>query len=151
MPSSASFFRGIKIDMSSIERGTINISGFTFATGGMNFVTLAFIAAAATIGICIYMMNQKNPSKARTLVLISSGIGLLGTLFMLIRVQQGVSLADRLAGGRPYSLDTMISFQFGGFGAAIGFIITLIGAVNISKSNASMEEGAKDIQHEEEE
>ena len=140
------FLPWIKIDMSPMGQETINISGLTFAVGGMNFATLAFIAAGAIIGICIYMMNQNTPWKARNLVLICSGIGILGLLFMLIRFAQGLNLASRLAGstslltGSDMELDKIISLQFGGLGTVIGLIIALIGAWNIPKSNLTAED-----------
>ena len=148
------FLPWLNFDMSSMGirevlpqvKAAINISGFTLATGGANFVTLAFIAAIAVIGICIYMINQKTPWKARNLVLISSGIGVLCILFTLIQVIQGLSLASRMAGPLMQSarsdleLNKIISPQFGGLGAAIGFIIALIGAWNIPKSDTSIED-----------
>ena len=139
------FFPWIKIDMSSMGQETINISGLTFAVGGMNFATLAFIAAGAIIGICIYMMNQNTPWKTRNLVLICSGIGILGLLFMLIRFAQGLNLASRLAEptslltGSDMELDKIISLQFGGLGTIIGFIVALIGAWSLPKSDPTME------------
>lgn len=147
------FLPWIKFDMSSMGvrevlpqvEAAINISGFTLATGGANFVTLAFVAAIAVIGICIYMINQKTPWKARNLVLISSGIGTLCILFTLIRVIQGLSLASRMAGplmqsaGSDMELGEIFSPQFGGLGAVIGFIIALIGAWNIPKSDTLVE------------
>ncbi len=139
------FFPWIKIDMSSMGQEAINISGLTFAIGGMNFGTLAFIAAAAIIGICIYMMNQNTPWKARNLVLICSGIGILCILFMLIRFVQGLNLASRLAEptslltGSDMELDTIFSPQFGGLGTVIGFIVAIIGAWSLPKSDPSTE------------
>lgn len=150
------FLPWLKFDMSSMgirevlpqAKVAINISGFDVALGSTNFVTLAFLAAIAIIGICIYiyMLNQKTPWKARTIVLISSGIGVLCLLFTLIRVIQGFSLASRMveplwqSAGSDVELDKIISPQFGGFGAVIGFIVAFIGAWNIPKSNTSMEE-----------
>ena len=138
------FFPWIKINMSSMGQESINISGFTFARG-MNFVTLAFIAAGAIIGICIYMMNQNIPWKARNLVLICSGVGILCILFMLIRFVQGLNLASRLAeptqqlAGSDMELDKIFSPQFGGLGTVIGFIVAFIGAWSLPKSDPSME------------
>ena len=42
-------------------------------------------------------------------------------------------------------MSKVISPQFGGFGVAIGFIIALIGAWNIPKSNGSMEDNEQDV------
>ena len=139
------FFPWIKVDMSSLGHESINISGFMSAIGSMNFLTLAFIATAAIIGISFYMIKQDTPWKARNLVLICGSIGVLCIMLTFIRVVQGINLTSRLAepsrllGGSDMKLDKIISIQFGIFGAVIGFIVALIGAWNIPKANTTKE------------
>ena len=124
----------------------ITFSGFSFTMGG-NFITLAFIAAVVIIGMSIYMLNQQTPWKARTLVLISSGIGLLCLLFMLPQFTAAFNpgmraVLDRGGTAAPEiraKLKELISLQFGGFGAAIGFIVAFIGAWNLPKLDTSTE------------
>ncbi|MYF98832.1 hypothetical protein F4212_06795, partial [Candidatus Poribacteria bacterium] len=122
------FLPWLKIDMSSLGHESITISGFTFAIGSINFLTLAFFASAAIIGISIYMMKQDTPWKAKNLVLICSCIAVLCILLTFVRVVQGINLSSRLAepsrimGGSDMKLDKIISIQFGIFGAVIGSI-----------------------------
>ena len=58
-----------------------------------------------------------------TVSLVGGGIALLCCLLPWIKVE----------------LEQLVSLQFGGFGAAIGFIVTLIGAWSLPKSDPSME------------
>ena len=153
------FLPWIKFDMSSLGldqaipqlKGALTISGFKMATGNANLITLALIAAVAIIGICIYMLYEKTPWKSRIPVLICSGIGFLLVLFTLIRFMQGISEGTRLAGEilksttAKVELDKIVNFQFGGFGAVIGFALALIGAWNIPKSNDSMEDNEQEV------
>ena len=148
------FMPWVKFDSSSLglsdsaAKGVwaLTFSGFSLATGG-NFITLAFIATLAIIGISIYMLNQKTPWKARILVLISSGVGFLCLLFILPQYTLAFNPAMRAAldiGGTTgvemqAKLEKLISLQFGGFGAAIGFIVALIGAWSLPKSDPSIE------------
>ncbi len=139
------FLPWIKLDMPSWDIGNtstqvkiaINISGFDVAIGSTSFVTLAFLATIVIIGICIYMVNQKTPWKARNLVLICSGIGLgcLLLTFLLVMVIGYSGL--RSIGNTTYTSNGDI--QFGGLGTAIGFVIIFLGAWNIPKPNASTE------------
>jgi hypothetical protein len=148
------FFPWIKLDMSALGLGdalpqvkvNLSVSGFKYATGTANLTTLAFLAALAILGVCIYMMSQKTPWKSRTIVLISSGIGLLFVLFKLIQFIPGLNPQMDVVSGMLKSIDSdanignLIHLQFGGFGTAIGFIIALIGGWNIPKSDISMED-----------
>ncbi len=62
------FFPWLKVDMSSLGQETISISGFTYAIGNMDIITLAaFIASVAVIGISIYMMKQDTPKQEKKL------------------------------------------------------------------------------------
>ena len=148
------FLPWIKLNMSALGLGStlpqikvnLSVSGFKIATGAANLTTLAFLAALAILGVCIYMMSQKTPWKSRTIVLISSGIGLLFVLFKLIQFIPGLNPQMDVVSGIWKSIDSdadignLISLQFGGFGTAIGFIIALIGGWNIPKSDISMED-----------
>ena len=77
------FLPWIKLNMSALGLGNtlpqmkvnLSVSGFKIAIGAANLTTLAFLAALAILGVCLYMMSQKTPWKSRTIVLISSGIG----------------------------------------------------------------------------
>lgn len=153
------FIPWMKIDMSSLGldqaipqlKGAQTISGFKIATGNGNLTALTLLAAVAIIGICIFMLYQKTPWKARIPVLICGGIGFLLVLFMLIRFIQGISEAKRLAGtllestAPEMDLSKIVSLQFGGFGAVIGYILALIGAWNIPKSDTSMEDNEQEV------
>ena len=149
------FMPWVKFNMGSLDLsrtgtkagGAITVSGFSLAMEG-NFITLAFIAAVAIVGISIYMLNQQTPWKARTLALISSGIGLLCLLFMLPRftaafnpgMRAVLDIGSTAAPEIRAKLKELISLQFGGFGAAIGFIVALIGAWSLPKSDPSTED-----------
>ena len=116
----------------------ITTSGFE--TGGF-LVTLAFISVLAVLGISIYyMLDKKTFWKSRTLILISSGFGFLCVLLTLILLTRSLNLnmqkmSDTLESiGFEKAFENAISLQFGGFGAAIGFIVALVGAWNIPKS-----------------
>ena len=148
------FLPWIKLNMSALGLGdalsqikvNLSVSGFNLATGTASLTTLAFLAALAILGVCIYMMSQKTPWKSRIIVLISSGIGLLFVLFKLIQFIPGLNPQMNVVSGVLKSIDSdanignLISLQFGGFGTAIGFIIALIGGWNIPKSDISMED-----------
>ena len=148
------FLPWIKLNMSALGLGdalsqvkvNLSVSGFNLATGTADLTTLAFLAALAILGVCIYMMSQKTPWKSRIIVLISSGIGLLFVLFKLIQFIPGLNPQMDVVSGIWKSIDSdanignLISLQFGGFGTAIGFIIALIGGWNIPKSDISMED-----------
>ncbi len=148
------FLPWVKLNMSALGLGStlpqikvnLSVSGFRFATGTADLTTLAFLAALAILGVCIYMMSQKTPWKSRIIVLISSGIGLLFVLFKLIQFIPGLNPQMNVVSGIWKSIDSdadignLISLQFGGFGTAIGFIIALIGGWNIPKSDISMED-----------
>ena len=148
------FLPWFKIDMSAMGMSemlpnikvAMNISGFRSAIGNISFVTLAFIAAMAIVGICIYRLYQQTPWKSRTIVLISSVIGLFGILFTLISVLQGVGeVTGWVEGlsestGRNMDLSNIFTLQIGGFGAAIGFMIAFIGGRNIPKYDTSPED-----------
>ena len=148
------FLPWVKLDMSALGLGStlpqikvnLSVSGFKIATGAADLTTLAFLAALAILGVCIYMMSQKTPWKSRIIVLISSGIGLLFVLLTIIRFIPGLSPQMDAVSDLWKSIDSdadignLISLQFGGFGTAIGFIIALIGGWNIPKSDISMED-----------
>ncbi len=148
------FLPWVKLDMSALGLGdalsqikvNLSVSGFNLATGTASLTTLAFLAALAILGVCIYMAIQKTPWKSRIIVLISSGIGLLFVLFKLIQFIPGLNPQMNVVSGVLKSIDSdanignLISLQFGGFGTAIGFIIALIGGWNIPKSDISMED-----------
>ena len=59
------FFPWIKLDMSALGLGdalpqikvNLSVSGFRFATGAADLTTLAFLAALAILGVCIYMLT----------------------------------------------------------------------------------------------
>lgn len=168
------FLPWIQIDMSSLDSVFTKLGGSTdnlsdnlakmfgpaFTKAG-NFVkfsgfslgierrlsTIAFIAALAIIGICLYMLVKKTPWEARILVFVSSGVGLLCLLFTLSLLtpeftggivvelfrQTGIWETQRM------DLQELIRLQFGGFGTAVGFILAVIGAWSLPKSDPSME------------
>lgn len=127
----------------------VKFSGFSFGIE-RRLSTLAFIAALAIIGICLYMLVKKTPWEARFLVFVSSGVGLLCLLFTLSLLTQeftggilvelfrqtGILETQRM--DLRMDLQALISPQFGGFGAAIGFIVAIIGAWSLPKSDPAM-------------
>ena len=154
------FFPWIAFDMSSLDldlvisqlEGSITIAGFRMAISGGNlFTSIAFLATLTILGVCIYMLNQKTPWKARSPVLISSGIGLLFMVFTLIQFFPGANPDLRMVSDMLKStyfkidMSKLISPQFGGFGVAIGFIVALIGAWNIPKSDTSMKNNEQEV------
>ena len=153
------FLPWIKFDISLMPYGdrtakAIIYSGFQIDR--FFLVTLAFIAALTILGLSIYTLNQKKPWKARTSLLISSGAGLLCVVLILILFIQSLNsnikkMSDIIfdesindfgrAMGFSFkdAFEKAVSFQFGGFGAAIGFIVAFIGAWSLPKSDPSME------------
>ena len=132
------FLTWIKIDLSTLNSDTIfpsmsgmnmpqpklegflTATGFNLATNGKNFLTtLSLLATVAIIAICIYMLIQNSALKSRIPLLICSGIGLLIVLYVII--------------------GNLSIITFGIVGAALGFIIALIGAWNIPKSEVATE------------
>ena len=150
------FMPWLKLELDPIS---YTFSGFSLAMRGL-LGTIALIAASAIIGISIYMLKQQTPWKSRIPMLLSSGIGFLCVLGVLrlashpallyvpedIRSFIVVTFGTRLArvdGTTIAEMNTqlteLISLQFGGFGASIGFILALIGAWSLPKSDPSME------------
>jgi len=151
------FIPWLELDMTSISSFTDTFSGFSLAMWGL-LGTIAFIAASAVIGISIYMLKQQTPWKFRIPVLLSSSTGFLCVLGVLrlaplhipkeIYQFTAVALGTHWAQITPINgptlemkiqLTDLINLQFGGFGAAIGFIVALIGAWNLPKSDPSTE------------
>ena len=144
------FLPWIKIDISSLGldpaipqlKEFLTISGFHIATGNEN-MPYAFFAALVLILVCLQTL--KTPWKARKPVLICSGIGFLLVLFTLFSFREefseGTPLAEKILeyATSKVELEQLVSLQFGGFGASIGFIVALIGAWNLPKSDPSME------------
>ena len=142
------FVPWLKLDMTSIGSFTETFSGFSIAMEG-NSATIVLIAAVAIIGISIYMLIQQTPWKSRIPVLLSSSTGILGTLVVLrlalLHVPEHILQFTTVALGTHWAqvegatgemktqLTDLINLQFGGFGAAIGFIVALIGAWSLPK------------------
>lgn len=129
----------------------VKFSGFSLAIE-RGLSTIAFVAALAIIGICFYTLVKKTPWAARFLVYVSSGVGLLCLLFTLSLLPQEFTGGILMELFRPrqtgiwethrMDLQELIRLQFGGFGTAIGFIVAIIGAWSLSKSDPSMENSA---------
>ena len=152
--------------MTSINSFTETFSGFWMAMQGL-LGTISFIAASAIIGISIYILKQQTPWRFRVPVLLSSSIGFLSSLgvlrlaplhipeetyqseetYQFIAVALGTNWAegthwaqvDGTTAEMKTQLTDLINLQFGGFGAAFGFIVALIGAWNLPKSDPSIE------------
>lgn len=129
------------------DRTTEAITYSGFEINGL-LVTLAFIAVSLILGVSIYNLNQKTPWKARTPVLRNSIAGLLCVVLSLIQYTQSLNLGiEKVSDLFESTIDfesamnfkevfeNAISLQFGGFGAAIGFIVAFIGAWNIPRSD----------------
>ncbi len=110
---------GMNIPQPKLE-GILTVTGFNLATNGRNLLTtLSLLATVAIIAICIYMLIQNSALKSRIPLLICSGIGLLIVLYVIF--------------------NNLSIISFGIVGAAIGFIIALIGAWIIPKSEVATE------------
>ena len=153
------FLPWIKFDISLMpyeDRTAEAIIYSGFQIDRFSLVTVAFIAALTILGLSIYTLNQKTPWKARIPLLISSGTGLFCVVLILILFIQSFNsnikkMSDivfdesatdlRRAIGFSFkdAFEKAISLQFGGFGAAIGFIVAIIGAQNLPKSDPSIE------------
>ena len=142
------FLPWIKIDISSLDlvisppKESLTISGFHIATGNENMPYAFFVALMLILG-CFCML--KTPWRARKLVLTCSVIGFLFVLFTFFTFRQefseGTPLAEEILeyATSKVELGQLASLQFGGFGAAIGFIVAFIGARSLPKSDPSME------------
>ncbi|RKU22747.1 hypothetical protein C6503_03860 [Candidatus Poribacteria bacterium] len=140
----------IKIDISFLDldpvisppKEFLTISGFHIAAGNDN-MPYAFFAALVLILVCFRAL--KTPWIARKPVLICSVIGFLFVLFTLFsfrrELSEGTPLAEKILeySTSKVELGQIASLQFGGFGAAIGFIVAFIGAWNLPKSDPSTE------------
>jgi len=152
------FLPWIKIDISSLDldpvifppNESLTISGFHLATGNGN-MPYPFFAALVLIMVCFYTLYEKTPWKSKKPVLICSGIGSLLVLFTLFSFRQGLREGTPLAGKileyatSEVELGQIASLQFGGFGTAIGFIVAIIGAWNIPKSDTSIEDNEQEV------
>ncbi len=98
-----------------------------------NFVTIALIESIL-IFICSIILLAKNSSgKLKRIVFISSVIALLCLLISFLLVTVIGEKGLRSMGNTTYTVAGDI--QFGGFGAAAGFVIVLVGASYIPKEN----------------
>ena len=152
------FMPWIKFDLTSIASFTDTYSGFSLAMRGL-LGLIAVIAALVTTG-SIYILKPQTPWKSRIPVLLSSSIGFLCVLGVLrlapLHIPEetyqfiAVALGTHWARGTHWAqvdgpiaemetqLTDLINLQFGGFGAAIGFIVAFIGAWSLPKSDISI-------------
>lgn len=145
------FLPWIKYDFSSIDpvgmvsklHGTGTISGIQFVIGGAKFEILGFLALFAILGFCLYMFKQQTPWKARIPVLIFSISGALYFLYRLVLtiVLNNLMTSKAIEYLQPeVNIGNVISIQIGMYGVLIGFVVALIGAWKIPKSDASIQE-----------
>ena len=144
------FMPWIKLDLTSIASFTDTYSGFSLAMQGL-LGLIAFITTSTIIVISLYMLKQQTPWKFRIPVLLSSSIGFLCVLgvlrLALFHVPEDIRQFIIVALGTHWAqvdaemktqLTDLINLQFGGFGAAIGFIVAFIGAWSLPKSDPSL-------------
>lgn len=145
------FLPWIKFDLSSLDpegmlpdpQRTVALHGIQFVINGSTFEVLNFLAPLVILGVCLYMFKQQTPWKARMPVLICSSCGVIYYLISLIRtIIQINSNASKLMeiAQTQVNIGNVISIQFGIYGVLIGFVVALIGAWNIPKSDVSIEE-----------
>ena len=91
---------------------------------GSSFVTIAFIASLVIIGMSLMLTRKSLP---RTLVLISSGIGLCCFLILFFGLRLDI----------PSLL--VNNLQFGAFLTTTGFILAIVGALEIPKTKNNSE------------
>lgn len=132
------FLPWMKIDCTSegVFGSTIGeihtVSGFDIATKQqVNLITLALVAAAVIIVVSIIMLVKQTPLKSKLPVLISSGVGLGCLMIEYIRASIGYDTGL----GKISLEDLGITYQFGAFGTIVGFILSIVGALTIQKSN----------------
>ena len=136
------FFPWLKFDFSSLGsdsmfsnlQGTTTVSGIQFVIGGSIFDILAFLSTLVILGVCFYMLTQKTPWKSKIPVLICSAFGLLYVLIGLILfIIQDNYTSSKLLEYVPTGIElgNIVSFQFGLYGVAVGFIVALFGAWKI--------------------
>lgn len=85
------------------------------------FITAAFIASVAIVGLSIYMVIRRKPWACKVPTLISSGIGLsnlLSVYLMYVKIYQNSDIGD-------------YSGKFGFWGTVAGFVIAVIGTLLI--------------------
>lgn len=100
-----------------------------------NLVTIALIECIF-IFICSVIVLAKNSSgRLKRVVIISSVIALLCLLISFLLVTVFSENGLRSMGNTTYTVTGDI--QFGGFGAAVGFVIVLVGASYIKKENVA--------------
>lgn len=130
------------------EQGSINKNrpashhkhlGFKIATKG-NLITIAFVAAIASVCCSVFMLTQRTPGKSKRFTLFSSGVGLVSLLLTILLVMIISENGIRSVGNTTYTANGNI--QLGGFAAAVGFVITFIGAWNVPKPNVSIDNNA---------
>ncbi len=145
------FFSWLKFDFSSLGldpmfsnlQGTATVSGIQFVIGGSIFDSLTFLSTLVILGICFYMLTQKTPWKSRIPVLICSAFGLLYVLIGLILfIIQDNFTSSKLLEYVPTEIElgNIVSFQFGLYGVALGFIFALFGAWKIPKSGTAIDD-----------
>ena len=145
------FLPWIKIDLSSLDpegmlpnlHKTGSILGIQPVIGGATFAILIFLSTLVILGVCLYMIKQQTPWKARMPVLICSGFGVLYFLIGLILyviLSNPISSKLMVNGQTGVNIGGMMRLQIGIYGAAIGFVMALIGAWNIPKSDVSIQE-----------
>lgn len=120
----------------------IFVSGFNI--GGI-FVLIVLLSALVILGVSIFMLHKNTLWKSRTPILISIGIGLFCVMLTLFLFTQALNsskqkmLSTLESTGLEKSFENAIRLQFGGFSAAIGFIVALFGVWKIPKSDVSID------------
>lgn len=107
--------------------------GIEYVRDGVTFPIIIFFPSLVVITIGIYMLTQQKPRKSRTLVFVTCLIG-IGCLLRSMIVSYPV---DRF-GGR-YEPTTM----YGVFLTTIGFILAIVGVLDIPKIKSSSESSDK--------
>lgn len=129
--------------MSSDSPSTGAIHGIRFVINGATFEVLTFLATLVILGVCLYMFKQQTPWKARIPVLICSSCGVIYYLISLIQtniqINSNASKVMEIA-QTQVNIGNVISLQFGIYGVLIGFVVALIGAWKIPKSDVSIPE-----------
>ncbi len=93
---------------------------------------VVFIAAMIVLGTYLYFSNIKMLSKAKPIIIVSSLVGIGFLAFKFWKVNSGIDTGF----GKMTLSDIGFKLQLGGFGTIIGFIMALVGGMDLSDADA---------------
>lgn len=100
---------------------------------GFNLVTIAFVESILIFFCSVIILAKNSSGRLKRIVIISSIIGIISLIVSLLLATVIGENGIRSMGNTTYTLSG--DLQIGGFGAAVGFIIALVGAMFIPREN----------------